>query len=190
MLSSKQKHWLAQLSDTDKVKIVPYNPKTKDVFKKQERLIQSALGKESVVLHEGASAWGISGKGDVDIYIPVKVKSFNKVYEKLRSLLGDPGSYYQDERVRWNKVDDAIDVEIFLVNKEADFWKESIIFWDYIKSHHEALEKYRELKEKANGSSTRKYYTKKIEFYNEILNTKTSPKLSLRQSSRKNRPNG
>lgn len=169
MLSQKQKDWLNHLSDTDKVKITPYSPKVKGVFKKLKLELKRILGEDSVILHEGASAWGISGKGDVDIYIPVPVKEFNNTYEKLKAFLGEPGSYYQDERVRWNKEVDSTEVEIFLVNHEANFWKDSIIFWKYIKSNPEALEEYRIVKEEAGGTSTREYYTRKTEFINKIL---------------------
>lgn len=169
MLSQKQKDWLNHLSDTNKVKIIPYDPKVKDVFQKEKKEIQSILGENVNVIHEGASAWGISGKGDLDIYIPVSSKEFEGAFEKLKTSLGEPGSFYQSERVRWNKESDGIETEIFLVNQEAQFWKESLIFWDYLKSHPEALEEYRKIKEKAKGTSTREYYTRKTEFINKIL---------------------
>lgn len=169
MLSQKQKDWLNHLSDTNKVKVIPYDPKVKEIFIKQKKEIQDILGENSVVLHEGASAWGISGKGDIDIYIPVPVTEFNDTFEKLKASLGEPGSFYQDERVRWNRELENTEVEIFLVNQDATFWKDSIIFWDYIKSHPKTLEEYKVIKEKAEGTSTREYYTRKTEFINKTL---------------------
>lgn len=83
MLSQKQKGWLNHLSDTNKVKIIPYDPKAKEIFTKQKKEIQDILGEDITVLHEGASAWGISGKGDIDIYIPVPVSEFNNTFKKL-----------------------------------------------------------------------------------------------------------
>lgn len=169
MLTKKQKEWLNHLSNSNKVKIIPYNPKVKKVFQKQQKEIQSLLGPKTLVLHEGASAWGISGKGDLDIYISVTVEQFNRYFEQLKEILGEPGSYYPLERVRWNRLVDDIESEIFLVNQDAPFWKESLIFWEYIEGHPEALEEYRQLKESAEGMSTREYYRVKIEFYNKIL---------------------
>lgn len=169
MLSQQQKNWLNKLSDTNKVKIVPYDPKVKDVFKEQKKEIQTILGEDATVLHEGASAWGISGKGDVDIYIPVPVDKFDYSFEKLKEALGEPGSYYHHERVRWNRESQNLEIEIFLVNQDAAFWKNSLIFWGYLKSHSETLEEYTKIKEAAEGTSTREYYTRKTLFINKIL---------------------
>lgn len=169
MLSKKQKDWLNHLSDTNKVKIVAYDPRVKEIFEKEKKELQNILGSNAIVLHEGASAWGISGKGDIDIYIPVPVTEFNISFEKLKASLGEPGSFYQDERVRWNKEVNSTEVEIFLVNLDATFWKDSLVFWDYIKSHPETLEEYRKIKEAAEGTSTREYYTRKTEFINKVL---------------------
>jgi GrpB-like predicted nucleotidyltransferase (UPF0157 family) len=63
----------------------------------------------------------------------------------------------------------SIEVEIFLVNQDAASWKDSLVFWDYIKSHPETLEEYRKIKEEAEGTSTREYYTRKTEFINKAL---------------------
>ena len=169
MLTKKQVEWLNHLSDSNKVKIIPYDPKVKKVFQKQQKEIQSLLGPKTLVLHKGASAWGISGKGDLDIYIPTTAEQFARYFEQLKEILDEPGSYYPLERVRWNKQVDGIETEIFLVNKDVPFWKDSLIFWEYIESHPETLEEYRKLKEAAEGMSTREYYRVKIEFYNKTL---------------------
>src|SRR5438105_3784223 len=113
MLTDQQRGWLDRLSDNDHVEIVPYDPKVKEVYKQQKAELQSILGASAVVHHKGASAWGISGKGDVDIYIPVAVEQFDRCYEQLRQVLGQPGSHYPQERVRWSKQVEGIDVEIF-----------------------------------------------------------------------------
>jgi len=46
------------------VKIVQYNPRAKEVFRQRQTEIGSALGPDIVVIHKGAAAWGISGKGN------------------------------------------------------------------------------------------------------------------------------
>jgi GrpB-like predicted nucleotidyltransferase (UPF0157 family) len=66
-------------------------------------------------------------------------------------------------------------VEIFLVNQYATFCKDSLVFWDYIKSHPETLEEYRKIKEAAEGTSTREYYTRKVEFINKVLEIAKNP---------------
>lgn len=57
MLTKKQKEWLNHLSDSNKVKMIPYDPKIKEVFKKQQKEIQSVLGSEILVFH--TSKWNI-----------------------------------------------------------------------------------------------------------------------------------
>jgi GrpB-like predicted nucleotidyltransferase (UPF0157 family) len=121
------------------------------------------------VLHKGATAWGISGKGDVDIYIPVAVEQFDGCFERLRPVLGEPGSHYPHERVRWNRQVDGLEVEIFLVNQDAEFYRNNVAFWDYIEAHPDALAKYSRIKEEAGGTSTREYYTRKAIFITAIL---------------------
>jgi GrpB-like predicted nucleotidyltransferase (UPF0157 family) len=169
MLTKQQKDWLNHLSDTHKVEIVPYDPRVKKIFQQIKAELEQVLDGDSVILHKGASAWGISGKGDVDIYIPVPVEQFNNYFKRLKTLLGEPGSYYDKERVRWNKQSDDIEVEIFLVNKDAEFYKDSELFWDYIETHPGVLEEYRKIKEEAEGTSTREYYTRKVIFINKVM---------------------
>lgn len=168
MLTEQQIDWLNKLSDTDKVKIVPYNPKITQIFKKQQAELQSILGLDAVVLHQGASAWGISGKGDVDIFIPVGSNNFGIYFEKMKLTLGEPGSR-DNERIRWNRQVEDIKVEIFLVNQDMDSYRDNITFWDYIETHPDVLEEYRKIKEEAEGTSTREYYTRKVNFINSIL---------------------
>lgn len=169
MLTKQQKNWLNKLSNSNKVKIVPYDPRVKNIFKQQKAELQKILGDSAVVLHKGASAWGISGKGDVDIYIPIEVENFDSCYGKLKEVLSEPGSYYPLERVRWNRHINDIEVEIFLVNKEAEFYKDSELFWDYIETHPDVLEEYRIIKERAEDTSTREYYTEKVIFINKVM---------------------
>src|SRR3990167_6273410 len=102
MLTKQQENWLNHLSDTNKVKIIPYNPRVKEVFKQQRAELQKVLVEDAQILHKGASAWEISGKGDVDIYIPIEVENFDNYFDRLKQMLGEPGSHYHHERVRWN----------------------------------------------------------------------------------------
>lgn len=168
MLTSDQKNWLNKLSDANKVKIIPYDPKVLEIFKQKKSYLKSILGKNAQILHKGASAWGISGKGDIDIYIPVMAKKFESTFSTLKLHLGDPGSYYPNERARWNSQEDNIDIEYLLTNKEATFWQELELFWDYIETHPVVLREYELLKASCDGKSTKYYYTQKIMFFNNI----------------------
>ncbi len=169
MLTDADITWLNHLSDDNQVQIVPYNPKSKEIFQIQKAELQNILGQGFDVLHRGATSMGISGKGDIDIYIPVSAEQFNETLDVLKEHLGEPGSHYPLERVRWNRLVDNFDVEVFLINEQAEGWLKSEKFENYLKTHAEALEAYRKLKEESAGLSTRAYYRRKIEFMNDIL---------------------
>ncbi len=169
MLSKVQQEWLQHLSDIKPVKVVLYNPKSKDIFISQKAQLKTLLGGEFEIVHMGATALGISGKGDVDIYIPVEEAQFDSTMIKLQTVLGYPGSHYHLERVRWNLVVDNIEVEILLMNKKNETWVKMVAFETYLRTHPEALNSYQKLKEEAEGQSTREYYRRKLIFMNEVL---------------------
>ncbi len=168
MLTKKDRDWLNHLSDTNYVKIVPFDPYVKQIFENQKKEIKKYL-RNAPVEHKGATSLGISGKGDIDIYIPVNKDKFDYYFNKLIKILGEPGSIYPYERIRWNKVKEGFEIEIFLMNKAHPAWIRSVVFEEYLKTHKEDLENYRKLKEELSGVSTREYYRRKIEFINVVL---------------------
>jgi GrpB-like predicted nucleotidyltransferase (UPF0157 family) len=168
MLTEEQKRWVAHLSNEKLIKIIPYNQKTKEVFKKIKNEIKSFLG-DAEILHCGSTALEILGQGEIDLYVPVLRKDFDYYLVKLVKNLGKPGSIYPLERVRFVKFIDGIKIEIFLINKENDGWKNSVKFESYLKENPDALEDYKNIKEECDGLTVQSYYRKKIEFINKIL---------------------
>ena len=169
MLSQEQQAWLNKLSDTDAVRIAPYDPRAREVFQQQAAALREVLGAEAVILHKGASAWGISGKGDVDIYIPVAAEQFDATVEQLKPLLGEPASRYPLRRVRWRRLAHDIEVEIFVANQSAAFYQDSLLFWGHVETHPATLAAYEQVKAEAAGLSTRAYYTRKAIFITKIV---------------------
>lgn len=174
MLTKKDIHWLKHLSNSKKVKIVPYNPKSKEVFEKQKKEILDILGQNVEILQRGATGMGIPGQGEIDIFIPVPLDRFNGFIKKLKKAYGDPKSFSLNNRVRFNHRVKDIDIEIILVNQDSEGWKKNIAFEKYLNNHPEALEKYRKLKESNNRIGIKEYYRKKIEFINDILEKASS----------------
>lgn len=170
MLTKADIKWLAHLSNSKKVKIVPYNPKLKRIFEKQKKEILDILGPDVEVLHRGASGMGISGQEEIDIFIPVSLDSFDKIAKKLKSVFGHPKSFYPKQRVRFNRQHNKTTIEIFIVNKDSKRWKRSTAFEDYLKTHPDAKEAYRKLKESSDGIGIKEYYRRKMEFINKIIN--------------------
>ena len=168
MLTSEQENWISHLS-TEKVKIISYNPKVKLVFEKAKKEIKEILG-EVKVKHCGATSLGISGQGEIDLYIPVSKNFFNEYLEKLIKHFGKVGSVYPLRRARFVKYIEGIKIEMFLINKESDDWKNCVKFENYLKRHPKALEEYKKLKERSSELAVQEYYRKKLEFINKIIN--------------------
>ncbi len=169
MLTKDQEKWINSLaSKTNKIKIVPYDPKAKEVFEKIKNKIQTALG-EVEVFHRGTTGLGISGQGEVDCFIPISENLFNEYLKKMIKRFGPAGNIYLLRRARFVKYIDGIKIEMFIINEKSFDWINSLKFEDYLKSHAEALEAYKKLKEDCEGLSVSEYYRRKTEFINDIL---------------------
>ncbi|OGD56957.1 hypothetical protein A2V71_03150 [Candidatus Berkelbacteria bacterium RBG_13_40_8] len=169
MLTKKQINWINHLSDIDKVTIVPFDPSAKEKYLVVKKRIHSELGSEYPVLHCGATSLGISGQNEIDIYIPVEPSKFNSLIKPLISIFGEPKSLYPLERARFVTKEAGKHIDVFLINSQSDGWLKGVKFENYLKSHKQALNKYRKLKEDGNGLSVKEYYKRKVEFINEIL---------------------
>ena len=89
--------------------------------------------------------------------------------DSLRNIFGEPRSIYPLNRVRFTTEVDGKHIDVFLINQDRDNWISLNAFEAYLKSHPEALEEYKILKEAGNGLSVREYYRRKVEFFNKIL---------------------
>lgn len=176
MLTKADIEWLNKLSNSKKIKIIPYNAKVKEVFKKQRKEILGVLGQNVEVLHLGATGFGISGQGEIDLAIPISLDHFSEYIKKLKKVYGEPISFSANNRVRFNHKQNNINIEIVIVNRASEGWKRNIAFDKYLKTHPEALEAYRKLKEANSGISIREYYRRKMEFINDVLEKAFSQK--------------
>jgi GrpB-like predicted nucleotidyltransferase (UPF0157 family) len=168
MLTEEQQKRIEHLSSTNKIKIVPFDPTSQEKFEKIKSQIISKLGSSATVLHCGSSGLGISGKDEIDVYVPVSPTRFDSTIALLRELFGEPGSYYPLERSRFNAKVDAKYIEVHVINEESKIWLNNIRFEEYLKTHPETLEEYRVLKESLEGVTTKEYYAKKTEFINKL----------------------
>ncbi len=169
MITEEQEKWLSHLDDRDSVKIRPTDPKASEKFEKIKKQIQSALGKHINVVHKGATNLGISGQGELDVYIPVSIENFDSMVDSVEKIFGKAGSLYALDRARFITYSDDTKVEVFVINKQRKGWVDSCKFEEHLKQNPDALNAYRKLKEEGQGSSTQKYYRRKIEFINNIL---------------------
>ena len=77
MLAPEQEKWIAHLSNEKKIEIIPYDPATNQRFEALRQRIHSALGNGVEVVHRGATSLGISGQGELDVYLPVLPENFD-----------------------------------------------------------------------------------------------------------------
>jgi GrpB-like predicted nucleotidyltransferase (UPF0157 family) len=169
MLSAADKKWLANISDNEKIEIIPYDPNAEALFSKQKEQLKDILGPNIKVLHVGASGMGISGQDEIDIAIPIMAKHFDTLVDKLQKKYGKPDSFQPGIRARYNMYHSGKKMEVALINQQSPQWQRTITFERYLKTHPELLKAYKELKEMNNGRSKREYYHQKIEFINDIL---------------------
>lgn len=169
MLNSEQQKWINHLSDDDQVIIKPLDPEAEEKFLEVKKIIHQNLGDDIKVEHHGATSLGISGQDEIDVYVPTPPDQFNHLLTQLENVFGKPRSHYDLERARFVTQVDGKHIDIFLINDTCDGWLNCLKFEDHLHQNHEALWQYRDLKESANGASTREYYRQKIEFINNIL---------------------
>jgi GrpB-like predicted nucleotidyltransferase (UPF0157 family) len=169
MLTPEQEKWLSHLQDHNKTEIYPFDKGAGKKFEKIKNKIHSLLGEATRVEHRGATSLGISGQGELDVYIPVSADRFDSLLPLLEKLFGKPGSIYPLERARFVTEVDDTKVEVFVINEKGKSWIDGCTFENYLKTHSKDLKAYEKLKEDARGLSTRAYYRKKTEFINKIL---------------------
>ncbi len=169
MLTEAQEKWINHLSDTDFVSVIPHDPTCEEKFLCVEKQIQNILGIGQRVLHRGASALGISGQDEIDIYVPIVPSRFDETTNIIAKLFGAPRSHYPLERARFVTNIGGKHIDVFVINEEGDGWKESEKFYHLLMSQPDILSRYRNLKESLSGKSTREYYRSKTEFINELL---------------------
>ncbi|HEY4512319.1 MAG TPA: GrpB family protein [Candidatus Paceibacterota bacterium] len=167
MLTADQERWVESLSDR-LVSIVPYDPRTEELFAKVREKIHALLGSEAIVEHTGASSFGISGQDEIDISIVANKEQFSTYIPKLEKVFGPVRSQYVD-RARFEVREDGKKIDLKIIDVDHPNYLEGKAFEQYLKNHPDDLERYRILKEESASLTTREYYRRKIEFINEIL---------------------
>lgn len=169
MLTPEQETWINHLRDDGHIEIKPYDPIVVGRFRQLKQTIQQEIGDDVDIRHCGATSLGISGQGELDVYLPVPPNQFDAMVNSVKRLFGEPGSLYPLKRARFVTFIQETRAEIFVINQEDEGWTQSVTFENHLRTHPEALDAYRKLKEEGNGLNTREYYRRKIEFINAIL---------------------
>lgn len=167
MLTPEQAKWIESLSDRI-VKIVPYDPRTEELFARVRDKIVGALGADVAVEHGGASSLGISGQDEIDVSVVATKEQFAQYIPRLETIFGPVRSLYPD-RARFEVREDGKKIDLKIVDALHPNYVQSKQFENYLRAHPVDLARYRDLKEAADGVTTKEYYRRKTEFINEIL---------------------
>ncbi len=136
-----------------KVKLVEYSPKWKELFDVEKIAIIEMLGEEAIsVEHVGSTSIpGMIAKPILDVM--VAVDSIDD-YEHFTPLLKKLG--YQFMRDNRDNQEHVLYVKggeekrthyLKFTNQDSRFWKEHVLFRDYLVSHPERAIEYKELKQ-------------------------------------------
>ena len=168
MLTPKQEQWIETLSSDRTISIVPYDPRTEELFERVKNKIQGVLGSDINVWHVGASSLRISGQDEIDVQVPVEIEKFPACISLLETIFGKVRKIYPT-RARFEVREDGKKIDFALVDANNEDWLNHVKFQNYMKSYPLELERYRILKEELNGMIVKEYYRRKTEFINEIL---------------------
>ena len=136
-----------------KVKLLSYKPGWKRLYKKEEELLRSSIGKYiEDIQHIGSTAIpGVKAKPIIDIAIGVKslevgekcIKPLEKLGYEYRQDAGLKGRHFFAKGGKKNRTH-----YIHIEKINSQFWKNHILFRNYLRKHKKAVKEYNELKEK------------------------------------------
>jgi len=167
MLTKDQKRYLEKIPASKRVKIYLFDKKVQKIA---ENIIQSVkeICPDLKVVHMGASALGIAGQKDLDIYAFSEPKDFNKYLPRLTKLFCKPKSKHETF-IEWNFTRSGCSVEFYLTDPDSESMKQQIAAFETLRKDKKLLNKYENLKMSMNGKSFKEYQRKKYEFFNKIL---------------------
>jgi len=175
------------------VKIAGYNPKWPVIYAREKDLILSAIdGKVAGIEHVGSTAVpGLGAKPIIDIMVGVQELSAAKdCIEPLKSVGYEYVPKYEKtipERRYFQKGPEGIPNKHFhlhMVEVDGDFWKQHLLFRDYLRCHPDVARKYHRLKKDLSQKyrSNREAYTEaKTSFIDSVVaKALATPTLHLR----------
>ncbi len=150
------------------VLVKPYDPKSKQLAKEYISSLEDMLSDFDVeIIHRGSTAFGISGKGDIEIGVFPSEEDWKSVVSKLVNEFGESGNV-ENDYVRFNDERDDYEIEIILLKGEAA--KIDIALTKFLLEHSESLKKYEEIKKKYSYSK-REYQIQKDVFLRGVIDS-------------------
>ncbi len=132
MLTKDQKRYLEKIPASKRVKIYLFDKKVQKIA---ENIIQSVkeIYPDLKVVYMGASALGIAGQKDLDIYAFSEPKDFNKYLPRLTKLFCKPKSKHETF-IEWNFTRSGCSVEFYLTDLNSSTMKQQIKIFEILKT--------------------------------------------------------
>jgi len=168
-LMARSKKWFMKFSDVKKVDIAPFNPNHVVLAEAYIRKLQKTIGGNVEIEHRGATALGISGKGEIDLDVRAPSNRFDSILKKMMDHHFPEQGKIEHNRVRFNDKYRGIIIEIQLVRKGSVIDRDDTTVFNYLNDHPRTLKQYEKLKIKYSNTSKREYYVQKDKFYRRII---------------------
>ena len=160
------------------VVLVPYDPRWPRLYDEEKARILGAIGEYIVAVeHIGSTAVpGLGAKPILDIMIAVRdlAKDFPACIEPLRTIGYEyvPRSDFFESRFCCLGAWGASDRHLHITELNSNFWREKVLFRDYLRAHPHAANDYFELKQTLaeRHSGNRPAYTEaKASFIHQVV---------------------
>lgn len=165
MLNQNQEKYLLKIPEDKIFVLKPYDSKSVNVVENIKRLLSTA-GVNLKVIWMGSLALGISGQGDIDLYILCDSVEFDKYVPIIEKVFGP--RVYGISIYKWNLEIDGFEVEMYLTDPTTPSMIEQIHVFKKLKSDKNLLNEYELVKQSSNGLLFRDYMRKKYEFFNQL----------------------
>lgn len=165
MLTEGQKNYLMKLSPERADSIIKIKPFNSSLAFIANRIIEKIKKEVSTAdpRFMGASALGISGQNDIDIYVICSQDLKEGYVLKLGKIFGE------QTKSKWHWFEEGQEVSVYLSDPEDDKFKEQLEIFKIFKNNQQILKDYENLKTSMNGKTYREYQIAKYEFYNQVL---------------------
>ena len=165
MLTEGQKNYLAKLPPERAEEIITVNPYDHKTTEVAEEIISQIIATlpEADTRFMGASALGISGQNDVDIYILCSPEMKDVYLSKLTPVFGE------QVKNKWQWFKEGIEVSVYLSDPSDYKFQEQLKIFEILKNTPEVLREYELLKQSVSRKTYNEYQIAKYEFYNKTL---------------------
>jgi GrpB-like predicted nucleotidyltransferase (UPF0157 family) len=152
--------------DTCPVSVAPFDPRSTRIAVEYLNRLRALLeGLDVELTHRGSTAFGIAGKGDVELGVFPSVGAWEAVLKRLLNIYGPPGNSEEDY-VRFNDVIDDHEIEIIVLRGyQAEVDKR---LTGYLLGHPQLLKEYENVK-RMYSYSKREYQKTKDAFLRSVV---------------------